>query len=78
MKDASPLKTTYDTTPATLGDLDIWGGRLMEIIDEAKEELKAEFSERMDASDARQTQMQDTLAEHTLLLKAIDKKLTKK
>lgn len=86
MKDSSlPARTTYDTTPATHGDLDIWGGRLIEIIDEAKKELKedvqelrTEFNKRMDASDARQSQMQDTLTDTLLLVKSIDKKLSKK
>ncbi len=99
MKNSSPARTTYDTTPATHGDLDIWGGRIMEVIDEKAEEVKTElraeikqstkelrteFSRRMDKQDERLdnieeqlSQVKDTVTDNTLLLKAIDKKLSK-
>lgn len=86
MKDSS-LKTTYDTTPATLGDLEIWGNRLLEMMDDNKEELRAEikksadelraeFNRRMDAQDQRLGRIEDDVADIRLLLKSIDKKLS--
>lgn len=79
---SSPIKMTYDTTPATLGDLDIWGGRIVEMIDEAKgevkTELKAEFNKRFDATDARIGRLEDKQNDTLLLVKSIDKKLSKK
>lgn len=85
MQDSSPHNIKHDTTPATFGDLDIWGGRIVEMIDEKAEEVKTELkteikelAKRMDASDARQSQTQDTLTDVLLLVKSIDRKLLKK
>lgn len=92
MEDSS-LKTTYDTTPATLGGLEIWGNRLLEMMDENKEELKAEFraairesadelraefNRRMDAQGQRLGRIEDDVTDVRLLLKSIDKKLSAK
>lgn len=92
MKDPS-LKTNYDTTPATLGDLEIWGNRLLEMMDEKTEELKvelkaeirksadelrAEFNRRTDTQDQRLGRIEDDVTEIRLLLKSIDKKLSDK
>lgn len=86
MKDPSPTaRTTYDTTPATHGDLDIWGGRLTEIIDETKTELKAdvnevkaELKEFRDEVNTRMGNFEDKQNDILLTVKAIEKKLSEK
>lgn len=82
MKDtSSPAKISYDTTPATLGDLEIWGNRLLEMMDENKEELKTEFKaeikEFRNEVSTRMGNFEDKQNDLILLVKSIDKKLSK-
>lgn len=79
MKDSSsPARVTYDPTPATHGDLDIWGGRLIEMIDETKTELKAEIKEFRDEVNTRMGNFEDKQNNILLTVKAIEKKLSEK
>lgn len=70
----SKARLGSDTTPATHGDLEIWGGRILELLLEYKKETR----ERFDSVDERLTRMQDAQTDLTLLLKSIDKKVSKK
>jgi len=66
------LKNQLDTTPATHGDLEIWGGRLMEVIQETSEETKKELRAEMQGL---KKELSDRLGDHEQLLKSMKEEL---
>lgn len=89
---SSHSRIGHDTTPATHGDLEIWGGRLIEKIDESAEEVKTELkadisatnkrldkmTDRQDSMEERLIRIEDKQNDMYLLVKSIEKKVSKK
>lgn len=89
---SSRSRIGHDTTPATHGDLEIWGGRLLEVMEENKQELKADIGSvktelksvkaelKAEIGDVRERviRLEDRQNDTYLLVKAIEKKISKK
>lgn len=76
----------HDTTPATHGDLEIWGGRIMDKIEESAEEVKSELRaelkmeihplrEQIKNNTEQLAEVKDRLYDMSLLLKSVAKKV---
>lgn len=103
---SSRSRIGHDTTPATHGDLEVWGGRLLEVMEENKQELKVDIGSvkselgsvktglgsvknelksvkaelKAEIGDVRERviRLEDRQNDTYLLVKAIEKKISKK